>query len=73
MAIETKRWIEIRDRRDIPRTEEELVELVRCEIQNCGALVEQALAQRRPATVAEVREIERKCAKEVITLVREKP
>lgn len=50
-----KRWIELRDGKAPPASEEELLELMAFEIKNHCAMEEQAFAQRRPPSPDEMK------------------
>ena len=66
MKIEPARFIELRDGRDTPKTDDEMLELARFTFRCTSAKIEQALQQRRKPTPQEIRQIEIDAVKQII-------
>ena len=64
-----KRWIELRDGNAVPASEDELLELMAYEIKNHCAMEEQALAQRRPPSIDEMKKRRIATARKLMEMV----
>jgi hypothetical protein len=68
MNIPLTRFIDLRDGKDVPRTEEELAELMAFRVRTGWAKIEQSLAQRRKPAPMELRAMEREVVDDLIKI-----
>lgn len=68
MKIELARFIELRDGRDTPKTNDEMLELARFTFRCCCAEIEQSFEQRRKPTPQEIRQTEIESVQKIINI-----